>query len=571
MAENLVVVSADGPETRVGVVENGRLAEFLLERKRERGIVGNIYKGRVKRVLPGMQAAFVDLGPDVDKDAFLFAGDVIGAIQDVRKLFDADTDDDDGGGAKRKSGPRKKIEELLKEGQLVLVQIVKDAIAQKGARVTGFVSLPGRYLVYMPMVEQSGVSRRIGSDTERKRVRKLIEGSRPKGAGFIARTAAEGAADDEITADADFLVNLWQELGKRERQLTKPGLLYSDLDMVLRTVRDRLTEDIGAVVIDSQEEYERARKFATAFMPKWVDRIKKYDGRQPIFDHYGIEAALRQALERRVPLKSGGSLVIDQGEALTAIDVNTGRFVGKKDLEETLTKNNIEACVEVAHQLRLRNIGGIIVIDFVDMEKEANRKKVFKAFTEALEADHSRCNVTKISELGLVEMTRKRTRESLNQILSEKCPACEGRSTVKSALTVAYEIIREIRKMAPGHQGDAINVTCAPKVAELLRKEEREWLDILEKRYHKKIEVKGATSTKPDVFHIDGAPSPSSSPTPTSPMRSPTRSTKGGDGDEAPKKRGRGRRGGRGRNKKAADGKAAPEPPAPDKAIADGA
>ncbi|RMH39223.1 MAG: Rne/Rng family ribonuclease [Deltaproteobacteria bacterium] len=534
MAENLVVVNAEGPETRVGVVEHGRLAEFFLERKRDRGIVGNIYKAKVKRVLPGMQAAFVDLGPDVDKDAFLYAGDVVGAIGDVRHLFDADPVEDDEPPPRRSRRPpeRKRIEDLLKEGQLVLVQVVKDAIAQKGARVTGLVSLPGRYLVFMPMAEVSGVSRRLGSDQERKRLRRLIEGARPKGAGFIARTAAEGASDDEIRDDADFLVKLWKEIGEREKQLTGPGLVYADLDLVLRVVRDRLTEDISAVVIDTEAEYERARKFAMAFMSKWVDRIKRYDGRQPIFDFYGLEAALRAALDKKVPLKSGGSLVIEQGEALTMIDVNTGSFVGKKDLEETITKNNLEACEEIARQLRLRNIGGIIVIDFVDMEKQSNRKKVLDAFLKALEADHSHCNVTKISELGLVEMTRKRTRESLNQLLSDRCPACDGRGTVKSTLTVAYEILREVRRHAPACASDTITVTCAPKVAELLRRQEREWVDRLEKRFHKRIDIAASGALKPDAYKIDaGGAVATSAP------------------DAAAKKPRRGRRGGRSRKK----------------------
>ncbi len=563
MGENLVVVNAIGPETRVGVVENGRLAEFFLERKSDRGIVGNIYKAKVKRVLPGMQAAFVDLGPSVDKDAFLYAGDVVGAIGDVRHMFDADDDidpedvddeadaSDDADGNKkaakakakpkappRKRGPRKKIEELLKEGQQVLVQIVKDAIAQKGARVTGFVSLPGRYLVYMPMVEQSGVSRRFGSDRERKRVRRLIESKRPGGAGFIARTAAEGAPDDEIVDDADFLVKLWKELGDRESKI-KTGLVYSDLDLVLRSIRDRLTDDIGAVIIDDEAEYERARKFVSAFMPRWLDRIKHYDGKQAIFDHYGLEAALRQAMQRQVPLKSGGSLVIDQGEALTAIDINTGKFVGKKDLEETITANNLEACGEIVNQLRLRNIGGIIVIDFVDMEKESNRKKVFKAFIEALESDHSRSNVTKVSELGLVEMTRKRTRESLNQLISDTCPACEGRGTVKSTVTVAYEVLREIRRLGPSVAGDTVKVTCAPKVADMLRKTEREHVDALEKRLHKAIEIVGTRGTKPDAYTVHGASG-----------GAPAAKSAAANGDDSANKKRRGRRGGRGRSKK---------------------
>ena len=320
--------------------------------------------------------------------------------------------------------------------------------------------------------------------------------------------------------------------------------MYSDLDLTLRSIRDRLTEDIEAVIIDDEAEYERARKFVSAFMPRWLDRIRLHDGKQAIFDHYRLDAALRQAVQRKVPLKSGGSLVIDQGEALTAIDINTGKFVGKRDLEETITANNLEACAEVVNQLRLRNIGGIIVIDFVDMEKEANRKKVFKAFTEALEADHSRSNVTKVSELGLVEMTRKRTRESLNQLISDECPACEGRGTVKSTLTVTYEVMREIRRLGPAVAGDTVKVTCAPKVAERLRNQEREFVDALEKRLHKAIEIIGTRGNKPDAYTVQGGDKSAKPPS----------GSGDGDKDKDTDKKRRGRRGGRGRGRKKDEG-----------------
>ena len=514
MSQNILVVNAEGPEIRVAVVEQGALAEFFVERKRDRGIVGNIYRGRVSRVLPGMQAAFVDLGPKVDKAAFLFVADVLGS-GDEKKLFE-DADTDDGGdespegtaarlARSKKQLAQRKIEDLLRPGQEVLVQVVKDAIGQKGARVTGHLSLPGRYGVFMPTIDQVGISKRIGSDAERKRLRDLVNASRPKGAGFIVRTAAEDATDDEIKDDVEFLARVWGEIGRREKTLSGPGLVYADLDLALRTVRDLLRESTHELVIDDEEQFDRVQKFTAAFLPRFAERIKRYDGRRPIFDFYHVEPALRIAVARKVPLPSGGSLVIDQGEALTAIDVNTGSFTGKgNDLEDTVTRNNLEACDEVARQLRLRNIGGIIVVDFVDMDKEGNRKKVWDTFQRALKRDRSRCNVTKISELGLVEMTRKRTRESLVQMLTEPCPVCEGAGIVKSVATMAYEILREVRRSGSLVDNDKIDIECAPRVAEILSREERDYLDYLEKKFQKKIEVVPQKSWKHDQYRVAG-------------------------------------------------------------------
>ncbi len=452
--QNMLVLNAEGPEVRVAVVEEGQLAEFFVERKRDKGMVGNIYRGKVSRVLPGMQAAFVNLGPKVERDAFLYVADVLGSGEE-RKLFEdaemTEADDDEevevGETGKPKGKARKllasrKMEDLLRPGDTVLCQVTKDPIGLKGARVTGHVSLSGRYSVFMPHVPQIGVSRRIGSDKERRRLRDIVNAVRPKGTGFIVRTAAEDAIDQELRDDVDFLANVWGEIDRRAEESRGPGLVYADLDLALRCIRDLMREDTSEVIIDDEEQYERIKKFTMAFLPRFAERVKRYEQRRPVFDHYHIEPALRQAVARRVPLRSGGSLVIDQGEALTAIDINTGSFTntGSGNLEDTVTANNLEACEEVARQLRLRNIGGIIVIDFVDMDKEGNRRKVWDAFHKALMRDRARTNVTKISELGLVEMTRKRTRESLVQLLTEPCPTCEGAGVVKSVQTVAYEL-----------------------------------------------------------------------------------------------------------------------------------
>jgi ribonuclease G len=505
MPNNLLVVNADGPETRVAQVENGVLREIYLERKKERGIVGNIYKGKVVRVLPGMQASFVDIG--VEKAAFLYVADVRGG-GDFKHMFGDDDDDHDDAESTRdehgKNTRHAKIEDLLKEGQEVLVQVAKEPMGTKGARATSYVSLPGRHLVFMPTVDHVGISRRIGTDKERKRLREIIESQRPKGAGFIVRTVAEGASEQELRDDMDFLIKLWREILRKNEKARPASLLYSDLDLLLRTVRDHLTEDIDKLIVDSKPEYDRVLKFVQAFMPQFQGRIELYEGREPIFDNYGVEVELDRALEKKVWLKSGGYLIVEQGEALTAIDVNTGKFVGKKNLEETITKNNLEACREVANQLRLRNIGGIIVVDFIDMDKEQNREKVFKAFQEALKDDRAKSNVSKISELGLVEMTRKRTRESLARKLTEACPYCDGKGYVKSKTTIAYEILRQVRRQGAAIKEDTIMVSCHPEIAELMATADLEVVEQLEKRLQKKVLVKARGSFHLEKYEITG-------------------------------------------------------------------
>jgi len=500
MPGDLLVINAEGPETRVALIEKGQLVELYIERRRERGIVGNIYKGRVKRVLPGMQAAFVDIG--VEKAAFLYVADVRGAPEDFKSLFVDSDEDTPRRGGKNSSSAR--IEELVKEGQEIMVQVAKGPIGTKGARSTAYVSLPGRNLVFMPTVNHVGISRRIGTDKERKRLRSIIESMRPEGAGFIVRTVAEGVSEKELQADMEFLIKLWNSILAKQKQVKAPAALYSDLDLLLRTVRDLFTPQVDKLIVDNKSEYERLLKFVGAFMPHFGGKIELYDGREPIFDGYGIESEIDRALERKVGLRSGGSLIIDQGEALTAIDVNTGKFVGKKSLEETITKTNLEACKEVADQLRLRNIGGMIIVDFIDMDKESNREKVMRAFEEALKADKAKANVTKISELGLVEMTRKRTRESLGRMLTEPCPYCEGKGYIKSKTTVCYEILRQLRRDGNSFREDGIVVTCNPEIADLLISVEAQYIELLEKRLQKKIIIQAKKRFHLEKFEITG-------------------------------------------------------------------
>jgi ribonuclease G len=502
MPRSFIVVNADGPETRVALVEDGLLGELFIERKRERGIAGHIYKGRVERVLPGMQAAFVNLG--LEKSAYIHVSDVRGTPDDLKRLGDDARpdhgDDDEGPGGHGNNGAR--IEDLLKEGQEIIVQVTKEAISTKGPRTTRYISLPGRHLVFMPTVDHVGISRRISSDRERRRLRDLVNEMRPQGSGFIVRTVAEGVPDKELKADMAFLIRIWNEVVRKIETARCPSLIYSDLDLLLRTVRDLFTGDVEKLIIDSKSEYERIKKFLAAYMPDFQGQVELYDGTEPIFDGYGIEIEIDRALERKVWLKSGGYLIVDEMEALTAIDVNTGRFVGKKSLEDTITQTNIEAAREVAEQLRTRAIGGMIVVDFIDMDRPANRDRVMRSFNEHLRKDRNKATVTRISEIGLVEMTRKRTRESLLHSLTEPCQHCEGKGYNKSRGTVAYEILREIRRQGNLIDGDTILVECHPDVTGVLAGSVRQHLDDLEKRFFKRITVKARGSFHMEDFEI---------------------------------------------------------------------
>jgi len=706
---NILVINASGQETRVALIEQGTISEYYLERKNEKGIVGNIYKGKVVRVLPGMQAAFVDIG--LDKAAFLYVGDIVsdptfpgfseemdikaGSVEgdpleaeDVPEPSDevapqaaetplpptpaeagaaAETsmesaavqglaaaagppmehtpeegaapletaalaqtaepagivdlhpddaiDDDEGdgedesdeeldeadaahaaaeealaaeeaqaarspgatadsaaapqeqtqaapqpdagarglpadqrpaaregrrgrrrGGRGRRRGgeaprpagdqprverrqegngkpwqaperrggngekrngngkQRAQIQDLLKEGDEVLVQVVKDPIGTKGARITCHISLPGRHLVFMPTVDHVGISRRIENEKERRRLRELVDRFRPPGTGFIVRTVAENEPSEKLTADIKFLLGLWNEVGKTRESMKAPACVHPDLDLILRSVRDLFSDDVEKLMIDDRAEFERVQAFVEQAAPELKGRIELYGGEEPIFDEYGIEQELIRAQNRKVWLKSGGYIIIDQTEALVAIDVNSGRYVGKKgagaSLEDTITKINCEAAKEIVYQLRLRNIGGIIIIDFIDMDKGANREKVFKTLQEALAADRAKTNVLKISDIGLVEMTRKRVRESITRLTTEICPTCDGRGHVRSKTTMAYEIMREVQRAAGKHREDQLVVSCHPEVAKLLQGPEREAMRLLMMKLNKSITVR---------------------------------------------------------------------------------
>jgi ribonuclease G len=503
MSSTLLLINADGPETRVALVEDGLLGELYIERKQERGIAGNIYKGRVERVLPGMQAAFVNIG--LEKSAYLHVSDVRGTPDDLKRLVGAgeSTGQEDGEDEEPEApSGSARIEDLLKEGQEIVVQVTKEPISTKGARVTRYISLPGRHLVFMPTVEHVGISRRISSDKERQRLREIIDQMRPAGTGFIVRTVAENVPDKDLRADMDFLIKLWNNVVQRTETMRCPSLIYNDLDLLLRTVRDMFTPDVDKLIIDSRQEYDRIKKFIAAFMPDFAGQIELYASSEPIFDGYGIEIEIDRALERKVWLKSGGYLIVDEMEALTAIDVNTGRFVGKRNLEETITQTNLEAAREVAEQLRIRSIGGMIVVDFIDMDRSSNRNKVTRSFNEFLRKDRAKAAVTRISELGLVEMTRKRTRDSLLHHLTEPCQHCEGKGYTKSRRTVAYGVLRELRRQGNLIEGDTVVVEVHPDVAQVFAGPDHAYLEEIEKRLQKRIVVKARASFELEDYEL---------------------------------------------------------------------
>ncbi|MCF6177967.1 MAG: Rne/Rng family ribonuclease [Geopsychrobacter sp.] len=493
-----LVINTTSHETRVALLEGGHIAELYIEREREMGIVSNIYKGRVIRVLPGMQAAFVDIG--LEKAAFLYVADVFDEMNEVARYVDGDNSGTDQ--SEKEETPLPPIEDLLKEGQEILVQISKEPISTKGARITSHISLPGRHLVYMPTVDHVGISRRIDDEEERERLRLLVETMKPEGSGFIVRTVSEGKSEADLKADMDFLVHLWKEISADIDARKAPALIHSDLDVTSKVLRDILTEDVRRIIVDSQEEYNKIVRFIRTFMPKLNYCIELYDGDEPIFDSFGLEVEISRALGKKVWLKSGGSIIIEQTEALTAVDVNTGRYVGKHNLEDTILKTNLEALKEIAFQLRLRNIGGLIIVDFIDMEKEAHREKVHASFEEVLKNDKNKTNILKISELGLVEMTRKRVRESIGRTLCEPCSYCDGKGYVKGHLTVIYEILRELQRELAGLPAGRITLLAHPDIAGLLIDEERAGIDELEQESGRNIIINSRPGFHVEQFEI---------------------------------------------------------------------
>ncbi|MDO9514563.1 MAG: Rne/Rng family ribonuclease [Syntrophales bacterium] len=484
-------------ETRIAILENRGMVNLYVERIDERSIAGNIYKGKVVRIVPGIQAAFVDIG--LERTAFLYVADTYHELSKETEIF---TNGYDNPIEYPTGTATRPMEDILKEGQEILVQISKEPLGTKGARVTTHISLPGRNLVSMPTSSHTGVSRRITDEQERERLREIIERLRPEEYGFIARTASEGAQETELKGDFDYLCKLWNTIREKKQHTSAPGLVHRELGMTLRAIRDLYTEDVERIIIDSGKEYKKTIDFIGTFMPYMTSSVDLYQGTVPIFDHFGIELDIRKMLHKKVWLKSGGYIVIEETEALCSIDVNTGKYVGKKNMEETILKTNMEAVREIAYQLPVRNIGGIIIIDFIDMEMETNREKVFDALSAEMEKDRSKTNIQKISEIGLIEMTRQRRRKSLSDTMCETCPYCSGRGKVTSRASVCYEIFREVAREAASGTAGTFCVLVHPEVAQLLLEDGNNVLKRLEEKLGRKVLVETDNSFHQEHFKI---------------------------------------------------------------------
>jgi ribonuclease G len=533
-----MIISSSDLETRVAILEDDQVVEVFIERERQRGVVGNIYKGRVSKVLPGMQSSFVDIG--LERDAFLYVSEVVNTVEEFERLEAGDEDEDEengdtaaavvavpavavpaGNGSPEDSGvtaaltingrverrsrdrdrdrdrerPQPKIEDLLKEGQEVLVQVVKEPLGTKGARLTSHVTMPGRFLVFMPTVDHVGVSRKIDSREERGRLRGIVREFREQHGftgGVIIRTAASGRSKEDIVSDLSYFHQVWTEIRQRMENRRPPALLFQEQSLVTKLLRDLLTDDYSAIRIDNEQEHRRVIALVERIMPNLLPRVKLYSKDYPIFEEYGVQAEIDKALRSKVWLKSGGYLVINQTEALVAIDVNTGRYVGKRTgrLEDTIVKTNLEAVKEIVRQLRLRDLGGIIVLDLIDMEEKKNRQKVFQEVEKELRKDRSPSKAVQVSDFGLVIVTRKRVKQSLERQLTEPCPYCSGSGSIKSSSTICYEILTELRKIGPELDGHGVILRVNPDIARALKEEEIAVLQGIEDSIGKPVTIK---------------------------------------------------------------------------------
>jgi ribonuclease G len=501
-----MIVSSNGHETMVAILEDDLVAEIFVERERQRGVVGNVYKGRVSKVLPGMQSSFIDIG--LERDGFLYVAEVIDTLEEFDKLESGD--DDDKAAATRREEVRQqaKIEDLLKEGQEILVQVVKEPLGTKGARLTSHVTMPGRFLVFMPTVDHIGVSRKIESRDERSRLRGIVREFREAHGftgGVIIRTAAAGRPKDDIVSDLDAFHAIWTGIRQKMESSRAPAVVYQEQSLVSKLLRDLLTEDFQAIKIDNAVEYQRVLDLVQRILPTLAPRVRLYSKPFPIFDEYGVQAEIDKALKSKVWLKSGGSIVINQTEALVAIDVNTGRYVGKKSsgrLEDTIVKTNLEAVKEIVRQIRLRDLGGIIVLDFIDMEEKKNRQKVLQAVELELKKDRSPSKALQVSDFGLVIITRKRVKQSLERVMTEPCPYCSGTGTIKSTSTICYEILSEIKKIGPDLNGHRLLLRVNPDIARALKEEESAVLRDLRSSLGKEVTIKPDLQLHHEQFDV---------------------------------------------------------------------
>ncbi|MCK4593786.1 Rne/Rng family ribonuclease, partial [bacterium] len=497
-----ILVSVSPLETRVATLEDGDLVEIMTEAAGARHIVGNIYKGRVSEVLPGLQAAFIDIG--FDRNAFLHAEDLVTDVHDIGAFLDEDYDNliDHRRGRRREVPP---IEKILSKGQDILVQITKEPIGKKGPRATANITLAGRYLVLMPYADHVGVSRKISSTSERNRLRKLVKGLRTGDAGFIVRTVGEGSSKKALRAEMGYLSRLSREIVRRAKKREAPALVYDDLGLVFSIIRDVLSEEVDSLVIDDRELYNRIRNFARRTAPKLSTRIELYSGRFPLLEAYGVERELERMHQRRIWLKCGGYIVIEQTEALTSIDVNTGKFVGKTNLERTVFETNLEAAVDIPRQLRLRDIGGIIIIDFIDMEVQSHRDEVVKRLNKALQKDRSKTRVRRMSDLGLVEMTRKRVRRSVTAQMTNKCPCCGGVGLVLSDTPLALHVENTLRRVLCQAPNSTVQLVCNPHVVQLIKNKYPSVIGRLQEEFGREIILQSNPLQPFDELTVKGA------------------------------------------------------------------
>jgi ribonuclease G len=509
-----IVVNSSLVETRVAVIEDGTLVELLIDDSHSQSLAGNIYKGRVLKILPGMQAAFVDIG--LARDAFLYVRDIYEDIEDYEHLLslgEGDGGADEGDGdlpppppGRPRNRPRRpsqaSIEELIQEGQEVLVQVAREPLGSKGARITSHITLPGRYLVYMPTESHVGVSRKIESEAERSRLKQIIEEINVAREGVIVRTAGSGRSRSEIQTDFEFLRSTWRAIRSKAEAAQAPAMVQKDLDLIFRIFRDLITKEVSRLVVDSAAEYERCMEYTESLFPELRQLLFLYTEDEPIFRSFGIEKEIEKALRSKVWLKSGGYLVIEQTEALVSVDINTGKYVGKHDFEETILKTNREAAREIARQVRLRDLGGIIIIDFIDMARQENRNKVMEELKEALKADRSPTNVSLLSELGLVEMTRKRVRQGLNQSLSQTCATCGGLGWVRSTASIAHQALREVEWRMGRKALPRIKVRAAPDLVNWIKAEEAEVVETLQQGLGGEIDLVPEDTYPPGKYSL---------------------------------------------------------------------
>ena len=489
-----ILINSGIREVRAAVLTGGNVSEIFIERLNKKSVAGNIYKGKVVKVLPGMQSAFVEIG--LQRAAFLHIADIYTGSSDELRYEENISDDDsesseeiDTGEIHSEQQHYAPISEILTEGQEIIVQVAKDAIAAKGARLTTHLTIPGRYLVLMPGYEHIGVSRKIENEAERERLKDILTKLRPEGMGLIARTVSDGLSLEELMADLEYIKGVWAGVEALTHTSSAPSLLYEDHNLIYKILRDVVTADTTRILIDNKADYDKMQEFFINHLSNLDLKIEYYQGDELLFDLYNVEIEVNRLLDKKVWLRSGGSIVIDQAEALTVIDVNTGKYVGRHNFDDTILKTNLEASKEIAHQLKMRNIGGIIIVDFIDMERVEDREKVLTTLEQYLKEDRAKTSVVNISPLGLVEITRKRVRDSVTRIISEPCPYCEGRGVIKSKITVCYEIMRELTQLAAHHKGAAISIEANVDVANLILEHERETVDNLENEYNVHIEI----------------------------------------------------------------------------------